>query len=42
MKYQFLQICLKEIQFEYTATPEMLMLSEWGRLSEFTRNDIKS
>ena len=30
MKYQFFANMSKEIQFEYTATPEMLMLSEWG------------
>ena len=30
MKYQFFATLSKEIQFEYTKTPEMLILSEWG------------
>jgi len=30
MKYQFFANMSKEIQFEYKATPEMLVLSEWG------------
>ncbi|MCI8852506.1 MAG: diguanylate cyclase [Lachnospiraceae bacterium] len=29
-KYQFFAELSQEIQFEYTATPEMLTLSEWG------------
>ncbi len=30
MKYQFFATLSHEIQFEYTKTPEMLILSEWG------------
>ncbi|MCI8938825.1 MAG: diguanylate cyclase [Dorea sp.] len=30
MKYQFFATLSHEIQFEYTKTPEMLTLSEWG------------
>ena len=30
MKYQFFSNMSKEIQFEYTAMPEMLILSQWG------------
>ncbi len=30
MKYEFFANMSKEIQFEYTATPEMLVLSQWG------------
>lgn len=30
MKYQFFATLSKEIQFEYTKTPELLILSEWG------------
>ena len=30
MKYQFFATLSREIQFEYTKTPEMLILSEWG------------
>ena len=30
MKYQFFAELSQEIQFEYTTTPEMVILSEWG------------
>ncbi len=30
VKYQFFAELSQEIQFEYTATPEMMILSEWG------------
>lgn len=30
VKYQFFAELSQEIQFEYTATPEMVILSEWG------------
>ena len=46
MKYQFFANTSKEIQFEYTTTPEMLMLSQWGadylRLPEMILNPKES
>lgn len=30
IKYQFFAAMSQEVQFEYTVTPEMLVLSEWG------------